>query len=468
MSYEKACRICTESETDEPLICPCDCKGSIGYVHRTCMTKWIFISGSDICRICRIKLGKWTKRHSPVFLLYTAIKSFVLLYALYIFLYALFYIMSIYCNSPYFLLTTAIVIQIHMADDVVTDYCAYFRSWDNRLRQKLETRNFHYFNSQVLVKEPQSVKLKKPTNQKFVKLIVSFIIVAILFKFTAVTNFGEKVTSTIEVYLHPELQNSTNSLGNSKIKWYCETTLKHLTYGMASEDLEKVNGNIEDKRMNFGRRFLQNSLYYFNATDLLQKSKDKLTAISNSCIGNLKRFTSESIFLRNITRKEASKICKEDNEELPDPDHKPEIFLEHQSNQNATSQNCTLFHLEKNKSTYVENYLDFTRQDRYRKITRRVDEIGFVEVFFDICRILRSFSLLKSLNVEKWIDCLFKYTIVHLHLQLARHIMVEKRPFMEFAPEPAIRPLFFFSLVTRQKIIFFLHLTLLFCVMTWV
>ena len=157
------------------------------------------------------------------------------------------------------------------------------------------------------------------------KLVVSFIIVAILFKFTAVTNFDEKVTSTIEVYLHPELQNSTNSLGNSKIKWYCETTLKHLTYGMASEDLEKVNGNIEDKRMNFGRRFLQNSLYYFNATDLLQKSKDKLTAISNSCIGNLKRFTSESIFLRNITRKEASKICKEDNEELPDPDHKAEI-----------------------------------------------------------------------------------------------------------------------------------------------
>lgn len=39
-SSGKSCRICFESENEEKLIQPCKCKGTIGYVHRTCLNNW--------------------------------------------------------------------------------------------------------------------------------------------------------------------------------------------------------------------------------------------------------------------------------------------------------------------------------------------------------------------------------------------------------------------------------------------
>ena len=49
------------------------------------------------------------------------------------------------------------------------------------------------------------------------------------------------------------------------------------------------------------------SLYYFNATDLLQKDKDKLTAISNSFIGNLKKLT-DLTRMKTFTGKDRNQI----------------------------------------------------------------------------------------------------------------------------------------------------------------
>jgi len=41
---EKICRICLESECikENPLIVPCNCKGTMQYVHLNCLKRWLF------------------------------------------------------------------------------------------------------------------------------------------------------------------------------------------------------------------------------------------------------------------------------------------------------------------------------------------------------------------------------------------------------------------------------------------
>ena len=62
---KKICRICLESESEapegNPLIIPCKCEGSIKYVHKLCIKKWIAINKIDIsnahCEICGTKFN---------------------------------------------------------------------------------------------------------------------------------------------------------------------------------------------------------------------------------------------------------------------------------------------------------------------------------------------------------------------------------------------------------------------------
>lgn len=51
-----ACRICLEEDT--PLISPCACKGSSGYIHERCLTKWIETSDKNKCEICHEEYSK--------------------------------------------------------------------------------------------------------------------------------------------------------------------------------------------------------------------------------------------------------------------------------------------------------------------------------------------------------------------------------------------------------------------------
>lgn len=44
------CRICFEEDGD--LISPCNCSGSIEYMHPMCLKKWIKSSNSNKCEIC--------------------------------------------------------------------------------------------------------------------------------------------------------------------------------------------------------------------------------------------------------------------------------------------------------------------------------------------------------------------------------------------------------------------------------
>ena len=43
---EPTCRICysTEEEVNNELICPCECKGSIRFVHEVCIKEWARIA----------------------------------------------------------------------------------------------------------------------------------------------------------------------------------------------------------------------------------------------------------------------------------------------------------------------------------------------------------------------------------------------------------------------------------------
>jgi len=52
---EKMCRICLE--TDGDLINVCNCKGSIGFVHKECIETWIntteIVEHQKMCQICK-------------------------------------------------------------------------------------------------------------------------------------------------------------------------------------------------------------------------------------------------------------------------------------------------------------------------------------------------------------------------------------------------------------------------------
>ncbi|XP_072380457.1 E3 ubiquitin-protein ligase MARCHF3-like [Diabrotica undecimpunctata] len=46
------CRICYDSEKDEDLITPCNCKGTVAFVHRSCLETWLGESNTASCELC--------------------------------------------------------------------------------------------------------------------------------------------------------------------------------------------------------------------------------------------------------------------------------------------------------------------------------------------------------------------------------------------------------------------------------
>jgi hypothetical protein len=50
----KECRCCKETNDDQNMISPCNCSGSLKYIHRTCLKQWIETSGNfRTCNVCR-------------------------------------------------------------------------------------------------------------------------------------------------------------------------------------------------------------------------------------------------------------------------------------------------------------------------------------------------------------------------------------------------------------------------------
>ena len=52
-SCSVCCRICHEDEGTEELIDPCECSGSLGLIHTSCLEKWLSTSNTDRCEICK-------------------------------------------------------------------------------------------------------------------------------------------------------------------------------------------------------------------------------------------------------------------------------------------------------------------------------------------------------------------------------------------------------------------------------
>lgn len=46
------CRICFDDNKDEPIITPCHCKGTVAFVHRSCLEKWLAESNTTSCELC--------------------------------------------------------------------------------------------------------------------------------------------------------------------------------------------------------------------------------------------------------------------------------------------------------------------------------------------------------------------------------------------------------------------------------
>ena len=47
-----SCRICRDTKDHEKLVSPCHCMGSLGYVHLSCIEKWLSQSGRRNCEVC--------------------------------------------------------------------------------------------------------------------------------------------------------------------------------------------------------------------------------------------------------------------------------------------------------------------------------------------------------------------------------------------------------------------------------
>ena len=48
------CKICYNDNEEEPLLSPCNCSGSIKYVHQSCLMKWLK-AREPICELCNYR-----------------------------------------------------------------------------------------------------------------------------------------------------------------------------------------------------------------------------------------------------------------------------------------------------------------------------------------------------------------------------------------------------------------------------
>ena len=76
-----SCRICYGADTRmNPLLNPCDCRGSIEFIHQQCLTQWIHVSLSQQCELCKTEylyddLDLEALYHPPPYSLWTATRA---------------------------------------------------------------------------------------------------------------------------------------------------------------------------------------------------------------------------------------------------------------------------------------------------------------------------------------------------------------------------------------------------------
>ncbi|NXE26602.1 MARH3 ligase, partial [Ardeotis kori] len=51
------CRICHESSSQEDLLSPCECTGTLGTIHRSCLEHWLSSSNTSYCELCHFRFA---------------------------------------------------------------------------------------------------------------------------------------------------------------------------------------------------------------------------------------------------------------------------------------------------------------------------------------------------------------------------------------------------------------------------
>ncbi|XP_007905264.1 E3 ubiquitin-protein ligase MARCHF3 [Callorhinchus milii] len=51
------CRICHEANDNEDLLSPCECSGTLGTVHRSCLEQWLAASNTSHCELCHFEFA---------------------------------------------------------------------------------------------------------------------------------------------------------------------------------------------------------------------------------------------------------------------------------------------------------------------------------------------------------------------------------------------------------------------------
>lgn len=54
---EQMCRICRSTSSKDLLPCPCQCSGSIGFIHENCLKRWKFVRNDSFCEICKSRFN---------------------------------------------------------------------------------------------------------------------------------------------------------------------------------------------------------------------------------------------------------------------------------------------------------------------------------------------------------------------------------------------------------------------------
>lgn len=58
------CRICHDSGTQEELLSPCECSGTLATIHRSCLEHWLSASGTSFCELCHYQFTVQRKSRS--------------------------------------------------------------------------------------------------------------------------------------------------------------------------------------------------------------------------------------------------------------------------------------------------------------------------------------------------------------------------------------------------------------------
>jgi hypothetical protein len=55
LELKMECRICQQSDqtNDNSLVSPCDCRGSVGFIHQKCLEHWVKVSEKLTCDLCK-------------------------------------------------------------------------------------------------------------------------------------------------------------------------------------------------------------------------------------------------------------------------------------------------------------------------------------------------------------------------------------------------------------------------------